>query len=155
VAIRRAAAIDGNVPACRDDPIEGAAIDDEILDDGKRSGAPRLDRDRVAVPEPPHVELTHRRAAVRTMRNAVHDEAAHAADAFTAIRIERDRVLALPHETFVDDVEHFEKGHAGRDAVGRVVFEPPGRIRARLSPDLQVQSHSSPSPSCLPDLPYL
>ena len=94
VAVRRAAAVHRDVAAGRDDAVERAAIDDEILDDGERLGAPRLDRDRVAVLEAAHVELADGRAAVGPVGDAVDDEAAHAADAFAAIGVERDRVLA-------------------------------------------------------------
>ena len=68
---------------------------DEVLDDRKRLGAPRLDGDRVAVLEAAHVELADGGAAVGPVRDAVDDEAAHAADALAAVRVERDRVLAL------------------------------------------------------------
>ena len=95
VAVRRAAAVDRHVAAGRDDPVERAAIDDQILDDREGLGAPRLDGDRVAVLEPAHVQLADRRAAVRAVRDAVDHQAARAADAFAAVRVERDRVLAL------------------------------------------------------------
>jgi hypothetical protein len=88
-------------------------------------GAPRLERDRVAVLEPPHVELADGRARVGAVGDAAHHEAAGAADAFAAVRIERDRVLALRDEPFVDDVEHLEERHVGRDVLGRVVDERP------------------------------
>jgi hypothetical protein len=41
-----------------------AAIDDQILDDREGLRAPRLDRDRVAVLEAPHVELADGGAAI-------------------------------------------------------------------------------------------
>ena len=47
----------------------------------------------VSPSEPSHVELTDGGAAVRPVRDAVHDQAAHAADPFAAIGIERDSVL--------------------------------------------------------------
>ena len=50
VAVRRAAAVDRDVAAGRDDAIERAAIDDEILDDREGLGAPRLDGDRCRRP---------------------------------------------------------------------------------------------------------
>jgi hypothetical protein len=41
--------------------------------------------------------------------HAVDDEAAHAADPFATIGVERDGVLPLAYESLVDDVQHFEK----------------------------------------------
>ena len=45
VAVRRAADVHRRVAAGLDDAVERAAIDDEVLDDGERLGAPRLERD--------------------------------------------------------------------------------------------------------------
>src|SRR4051812_29748266 len=85
VAIRRAPAVDRHVSAGRDYAVERASIDDEILDDGESPGAPGLDVDGVAVLELTHVDLADGRAAVRPVRDPVDDEAAHAADALTAV----------------------------------------------------------------------
>ena len=114
-------AVHRDIATRRDDAVERASIDHEILDDRKRLCAPGLDRDGVAVLEPPHVKLTHGRAAIRSVRNAVHDEAAHPADAFAAIGIECDGVFAALDEPLVDDVEHLKEGHIRRHAVGYVV----------------------------------
>src|SRR5690606_13006113 len=43
-----------------------------------------------------------------------------------------------PDEPLVDDVQHLEEGHVGRDLLGRVVDQPPRRVRPRLAPDLQM-----------------
>jgi hypothetical protein len=141
VAVLRAADVDGAIAACGDDAIERAPIDDEILDDGEGLGPPRLDGDCVAVLEPAHVKLTDRGAAIGSVRHAVDDEAAHAADAFAAVGIERDRVLALLRQPFVDDVEHFEKRHVRRHVLRGVVDQPPGSGGTALPPDSQCQSH--------------
>ena len=45
------------------------------------------------------------------MRVAVDHHAAHAADAFAAIVVEGDRLLALLDQALVDDVEHLEERH--------------------------------------------
>src|SRR5437879_4932706 len=82
------------------------SIDDEILNDWECLRSPRLDRNRVSVLEPAHVELTDRGAAVRTMRDAVYDEAAHAANTFATIGVEGDGVLSLSYQPFVHDVQH-------------------------------------------------
>ena len=45
------------------------------------------------------------------------------ADSLAAIRVERDRIFALRDQPFVDDVEHLEERHVGRDVLRRVVHE--------------------------------
>src|SRR5262245_54601672 len=78
------------------------------------------------------------------MGNAVDDEAAHPADTLAAVGVERDGVLPLANEPFVDDVEHLEERHVGRDVGGAVVFETPGRGASRLTPDFEIESHWDP-----------
>ena len=97
---------------------------------------------RVAVLEAAHVELADGRAAVRSVRHAVDEEPAGAADALAAVRVERDRILALRDQPFVDDVEHLEEGHVGRDVLGRVVDEPPRAFGPGLPPDFQMDAHA-------------
>ena len=60
-----------------------------------------------------HVELAHRRTWIRTVRDAVDQESAGAADSFAAVGVERDRVVALRDERFVDDIQHLEERHVG------------------------------------------
>ncbi len=74
-------------------------------------------------------------------------QAARPADAFPAVGVEGDGILALLHQPLVDDVEHFEKRHVRGHVLRHVVDEPPGRLRPPLSPDLQVQS-SFVAPLC-------
>ena len=116
LASGRAADVDRGVAARLDDPVERAAVDDEVLDRAgsalARHGSSTM---RVAVLEAAHVELADGRAAVRAVRDAVDQEPAGAADPFAAVRVERDRILALRDQPFVDDVEHLEKRHVGRD----------------------------------------
>ena len=138
VGVRRAAGVHRHVAAGRDDAVEGRPIDDQVLDDGEAPGAERLDRDRVAVAEAAHVHLAGRRALVGSVRDAVDHQAAAAADAFAAIRIERDRILALLDQRFVDDVEHLEERHVGMHVVGGVVHEPAGLIGPGLPPHFQI-----------------
>ena len=80
---------------------------------------------------------------IRPVRDAVDQEPAGAADALAAVRVERDRILALRDQPLVDDVEHLEERHVGRDVLGDVVHELPGRVRARLPPDFQENSHAA------------
>jgi hypothetical protein len=144
VAVLRAADVDGAVAARGDDAIESAPIDDEILHDGEGLRPPRLDGDGVAVLEPAHVELTDRGAAIGSVRHAVDDEAAHPANAFATVGVERDGVLALFRQPFVDDVEHFEKRHVGRHVLRGVIDQASGGGGTALPPDSQIQSHIDP-----------
>ena len=68
IAVGGAAAVDRHEPARRDDAIQRAAIDNQILDDRKGPRPPWLDRDRLAVLEPAHVELTDGGATIGSMR---------------------------------------------------------------------------------------
>ena len=149
VGVRRATDVHRNVATGRDDAVEGRPIDDEVLDDGEAPGAERLDRDRLAVAEAAHVDLAGGRALVGSVRDAVDNQPATAADAFAAIRIERDRVLAALDHGFVDDIEHLEEGHVGMDVVRGVVHEPAGSIRPGLPPHFQtvLACHIPASPS--------
>ena len=71
------------VAARLDDPVEGAAVDDQVLDDRECFSAPRLDGDDIAIVEGAHVELTGG-GDLRPVGDAVDDDAALAADALAA-----------------------------------------------------------------------
>jgi hypothetical protein len=55
--------------------------------------------------------------------------------------IEGDRLLARRDEPLVHDIEHLEEAHVGADIRGRIVDDPTGGARARLTPDVQRQIH--------------
>ena len=111
VAVLRAAGRDRNISAAGDNAVERAAVDDQIFDDRKRSCAPGLEVEHVAVFEVAHMELANRGCRLRTVRDSVDHESARAANAFAAIVIESDRLFALRNEIFVEHVEHFQKRH--------------------------------------------
>ena len=96
-------------PPARDDAVEGAAVHDQIFDDGKRFCAPRFEVKHVAVFEVTHVELAHRVARLRSVSDSVDHESARSANPFAAIVIERDRLFALRDELFVEHVQHFQE----------------------------------------------
>ena len=89
----------------------GTSVDDEILEYGERTGAPRLDPQLLAVLEVAHVQLACGRGALGSVGDAVDNETAHAADAFAAVVVEGDRVFAVGDQALVHDVEHFEERH--------------------------------------------
>ena len=120
--------------AGRNDLIEGLPVDAEVLDHRERFGAPGLDIDLVPVLEQPHVQLARGRGGT-TVRDAVDDDATHAADALAAVVIERNRLLVLSREVLVEKVEHLQERHVLRHAVDVVLGHPAGGIRAGLAPD--------------------
>ena len=72
----------------------------------------------------------------RPLTMAPHD----AADAFAAVVVEGDRLLAREGQLFVDHVEHLQKGHVRGNVRGRIVFETPFVRGAFLAPDFQRQA---------------
>jgi hypothetical protein len=131
----------GDVAAGLDDPVEGRAVHHEVLDDREGGGAPRLDVDRVAVLEGPHVELAGG-GALRAVRVAVDDEAARAADALAAVVVEGDRVLALEDEFLVEGVEHLQERHVRGDSVHLVGGHGAFGVGVLLPPDAQGELHA-------------
>ena len=94
--VLRAADVDRRVAAGLDDPVERAAIDDEILDE--REGLARATARAMSVSPSLNRRMCSWHTVVpriRPVRDAVDQEAAGAADALAAVRVERDRVLAL------------------------------------------------------------
>src|SRR5688572_33302742 len=96
VRFRSASDIDGDEAASLNDLVERAAVDDQILDDGKGPCAPRLDPDLIAVFEFAHVQLTcGQLMAARSMRDTVDHHSARAADALATVVIEMNAFLAF------------------------------------------------------------
>ena len=140
VRVRGRAGVDRDVAAGLDDPVEGRAVDAEVLDDRERVGPPGLDDDLVAVLEGAHVQLAGR-GDLGAVRLAVDHQATHAADALAAVGVERDGFLALGVQLLVEDVEHLEERHVGGDRVELVGLHGACGLRVRLAPDLEGQSH--------------
>jgi hypothetical protein len=88
-----------------------------------------------------HVQLAYGRFVEGSVRFAVDDEAAGAANAFTAVMIEDNGDATARRELLIDDIEHLEEGHMLRD-VGRAIrFETAFLRRGVLPPDVQCQVH--------------
>src|SRR5512142_1800054 len=84
-----------NVATCLDNAIECAPINNQVLDNGKRFGTPRLESELVTIVEVSHVKLTRGGCLLRAMRAPVDDETASSANPFATITIEGDRIFAL------------------------------------------------------------
>ena len=108
----------------------------EVLDDGERRRAPRLDGDRRAVLELAHVDLAGRGALAGTVGLSVDVQRAHAADTLAAVVVEGHRLLALVDEIVVQDVEHFEERGVGRNVLHLVALESAFGFSVLLTPYL-------------------
>ena len=88
-----------------------------------------------------HMKLAQRSLALGTVRHAVHHAAAHAANAFAAIVIERHRLFTLGQQILVQYVEHFQKRHVLAD-VGRFVPRHAALVAGvLLPPHVEDDSH--------------
>ena len=141
VAVRGAAGRNRDEAAGGDDVVERGAVNGEILDHWKGLGAPGFEIDHVTVLKVTHVKLADSGAFEAAMGLAVDHEAAHAADAFAAIVIEGDGVLALRDEAFVEDIEHFEERHVLADAGDVIAHHAAGVLGMLLSPDVKCKFH--------------
>ena len=108
----------------------------EVLDDGERRRAPRLDGDRRAVLELAHVDLAGRGSLAGTVGLSVDVQRAHAADTLAAVVVEGHRLLALVDEIVVQDVEHFEERGVGRNVLHLVALESAFGFSVLLTPYL-------------------
>ena len=131
----------GNVATGLDDAVESAAVDDQVLDEGEGSGAPRFEHELFAVFEVAHGELADGGGGHGSVCDAVDHEAAHAADAFAAIVIEGDGVFAFFDEGLVEDVEQFEHRHFAVLYLDGIADEFALGCWVLLAPDAQFHSH--------------
>ena len=133
--------LDRDVSAGLDDPVQGAAIDHQVLDHREGRGAPWLDPDLVAVLEAAHVQLAGGDAFVGPVGRAVDHHAAGAADALAAVVLEGDRLFALLDQLLVDDVQHLQERSVIADVRRLVGGERSGGLGGRLAPDVQGEVH--------------
>ena len=87
------------------------------------------------------LQLAYRGALEAAVRLAVDHESAHAADAFAAIVIERDGIVALLDEPLIQHVQHFEKRHVLVHTGNFVANHASPVLRIFLPPDVQCQFH--------------
>src|SRR5262249_23781430 len=111
IAVRRAAGRNRNEASIGNDAVEGAAIDDQVLDHRKSFGAPWLQVKYVAVFKVTHVELADGGCPFGTVSNSIDHEPARTAYSFAAIMIESNRIFTLHNELFIEHIQHFKKRH--------------------------------------------
>ena len=138
VGLRGGAGADGDEAAGLDHLVEAGAVDGEVLEHREGAGAPRLDGDRLAVAEVAHVQLAGRHAREGAVGHAVDRHRAHAADAFAAVVVEGEGVLAGLDELLVEHVHHLEERGRGRHRGERMLLEGAG-LAAALTPDAQLE----------------
>jgi hypothetical protein len=123
------------------DAFKGRAIHHQVPENRKSLGAPRFNRDLIAIVEMAHVELADRAAFLMAVGNPVDHEAARATDALTTVVLEGNRVLALADQILIEDIEHLEKRHMGADVVELIGREATLVIGVLLPPNMQRQLH--------------
>jgi hypothetical protein len=80
---------------------------------------------------------------LRAVRDAIDHQAAHAADAFSAVAVEGDGILALESQPLVQHIQHLQERHVLGDVVDLVNGHLAFGTRARLAPDPKSHIHFS------------
>ncbi len=125
VAVDGPPGVDRDIAAGLNDPVKGGAVDDQVLFDRKGPRAERFNDERIAALETAHMQLTEGRLPFRTMGDAVDHRTAHAADPLPAVMVKGDRLLAFLGQFFIEDIDHFQKGHVRADVSESIVFKSP------------------------------
>lgn len=123
VRLWRGARARGNESTGLYDAVQGAAIDHQIFHKRERTYTKRLNCDRRAVAKLSHIKLAHRARMIGSVWLTIDRERASAADTFAAIRLKRDWFLSAFHQSFIENVEHFEKRRVRRNAAHFVIDE--------------------------------
>jgi hypothetical protein len=82
-----------------------------------------------------HVELAGGRRRFRAMGDAIDNHATHAANAFTAIMIEGDRLIAAGGQLLVEQVQHLQKGLVRANAIEGIIGHTTLSLAILLPPD--------------------
>ena len=75
----------------------------------------------------------------RSMGMAVDYSSAHTTDTFTAIMVKGNGFLTFPCQTFVENIQHFQKRHVCGNWTACIGFQAAGSVRPFLAPDLKSQ----------------
>ena len=125
-----------------DDAVVGFAIDREVAQHGEGRRTEGLDRDRLAVLELAHVDVT-RGATSRTVRHTIDGEATRATNAFAAVIVELERLDTLFDKLLAHYVEHFEERRIGRNILRLVGLKFSRIVCVFLTPDFQRKIHAN------------
>ena len=92
------------------DFIESRTVYHAVFADGETGGTPRLHGNRIAVLELTHIELAGGGTAFGlAVGRTVDIQRTHTADAFAAIVVEYERLLALLYQLFIQNVQHLQE----------------------------------------------
>jgi len=141
IRVRCAPRVDRDESTSLNDLVEGGSIRDEIFDDRKRASAPRFDDDHVTILEPAHVQLTHGRSTIGSVRHTIDGQRTRATNAFPAIGIECDWLLPLLDKLDIQLVDHLEERGILAHVFDVVRDETTGTLSITLSPDLEREFH--------------
>ena len=123
------------------DSVKSGPIHDQVANDWKGTGPPRLERQRFAIFEKPHRKLAHGCPKLAAMGHAVDEETARAADTFAAIVFEGDRRLLPVDQVLVESIKHFEERHIGCDILRLIADKAARCVCALLPPNSECEIH--------------
>jgi len=135
------ASVDGDITSCLYNAVQGRTVNDQVTDDRKGLGAPGLHINFIAVVEVAHVQLAGGDAFVSAMWLAINHHRAHATNAFAAVVIKGNGLLAVVGQVFIEDVHHFQKGHMRADIAECIFLHFTGLLRSSLTPNVQLEFH--------------
>jgi hypothetical protein len=137
IRVRRRTGARRDVAARLLDLVERRTIRHQIAHHRERVGAEGFDRDDRAVRKAAQVRLAAGHALVRTVRLAVDDQRARAANALAAVVGEGNRLVPGDREAVVYHVEQLEERHVRTHVLRGVIDEAAGLVRASLTPDAE------------------
>ena len=139
--VGRTAGVLGDEAAGALDAVVGGAVDHKVLVDREGLRAEGLDGDGFPLRKGAHVDLAGR-ATAGSLRDAVDDHAAGAADAFAAVALKGDGILPLGGEAVIDDIEHLKERGLGRNVAGINILEASLAGTGSLPPDSEMEVHA-------------
>src|SRR5678816_4678075 len=78
------------------------------------------------------------RDSARAVRDAVDGQRTGATNSLAAVVIKGDRLLTLPDQIFIHEIEHLEERRIRGDVARFEINELAGRVGAFLAPDFEV-----------------
>ena len=141
IAVHRIPSGDRDVSPSGNHAIEGAAIDDQVLNERESASAPGLKNQLIALLEVAHGQLANRGGTLRPVRNAVDHKAAGATNPFAAIVLKGYRLLALFDQALVEHVQALQHRHLTTFNVHGIADELARNPGIFLTPDFQRYFH--------------
>src|SRR5690606_31015545 len=102
--------------------VERTSVHNQIFDNRKGFRPERLYVNSLPVIEFSHVELAGSSSFFFTVRTTVYCEGATSTNTFSAVVIESYRFISLVHKVFIENIQHFEKGHVFANVI-YIIFD--------------------------------